>query len=142
MLALTHSPAQAGFVEALGAAPYLLLAVPAGALLDRWDRRTTMICCDILRGLAVGSVPLAYSLGRLTVAHLYAATLVAGTAFVFFDVANGASLPRIVPPAQIARASAALATATWTVSLVGPGLGGLNLLYPFVWRGAQRWHGL
>ncbi len=123
-LALTRSPVQAGFVEAVGSLPYLALALPAGALVDRWDRKATMVWCELVRALAFGSVPLAYAAGRLSMPHLYAVAAVAGSAFVIFDLANNAALPRVVPPAQLARASALLATATWTVSLVGPGLGG------------------
>lgn len=44
-LALTHSPAQAGFIAALQSLPYLLFSLPAGALIDRWDRKRVMIRC-------------------------------------------------------------------------------------------------
>src|SRR5260370_24321947 len=46
ILAVTGSPAQAGFVGALRALPYVIFSLPAGALLDRWDRKRTMILCD------------------------------------------------------------------------------------------------
>ncbi len=39
ILAITHSPAQAGFVAALRSLPYLLVILPAGALVDRWNRK-------------------------------------------------------------------------------------------------------
>jgi len=123
-LALTRSPAQAGFVEAVGSLPYLALALPAGALVDRWDRKATMVWCEFTRALAFSSVPLAYAIGHLSMLHLYVVAAVAGSAFVVFDVANNAALPRVVPPAQLPRASALIGTATWTMSLVGPGLGG------------------
>jgi len=123
-LALTRSPAQAGFVEAVGSLPYLALALPAGALVDRWDRKATMVWCELTRALAFGSVPLAYAVGHLSMPQLYVVAAVAGGAFVVFDLANSATLPRVVPPAQVPRASALIGTATWTVSLVGPGLGG------------------
>ena len=38
ILALTGSAAQAGFAGALRALPYLIFSLPAGALIDRWDR--------------------------------------------------------------------------------------------------------
>jgi MFS family permease len=53
VLALTGSPAQVGFVGALEVAPVLILSMPAGALIDRWDRRRVMIFCDIARALIV-----------------------------------------------------------------------------------------
>lgn len=123
-LALTRAPAQAGFVEAVGSLPYLALALPAGALVDRWDRKATMVWCEGARALAFGSIPLAYAVGHLSLLHLYVVAAVAGAAFVVFDLANNAALPRVVPPAQLPRASALIGTATWAVSLVGPGLGG------------------
>ena len=43
LLALTHSPTQAGFVAATQTVPYVLLSLPAGALVDRWNRKTVMI---------------------------------------------------------------------------------------------------
>src|SRR5579863_8814662 len=70
VLALTHSPAQAGLLTAMRLLPYLLFSSPAGALIDRWDRKAVMIRCDLIRWLALGSVPLAFSLGHLTLIHL------------------------------------------------------------------------
>lgn len=66
VLALTHSPALAGLVTAVRQLPYLLVSLPAGALVDRWNRKKAMIYCDLVRWLALGSVPLAFVLGHLT----------------------------------------------------------------------------
>src|SRR5581483_5940714 len=71
VLALTHSPAQAGFLQALDMLPWLLFSLPLGALLDRWNRKTVMILCDVVRLLALGSVPAAFFLGHLSIVQLY-----------------------------------------------------------------------
>src|SRR5262245_19027721 len=92
VLVLTRSPAQAGIVGALRTLPYVVLCLPVGALVDRWDRRRVMIVCDSGSALAVGSVPLALALGRLTLAQLYVVALVEGTLYVFFNLANTACL--------------------------------------------------
>src|SRR5579864_1701222 len=68
VLALTHSPAAAGFIGAVRVVPYMILSLPAGALVDRWNRKRVMIFCDMGRVLALGSVPVAAVLGRLSVA--------------------------------------------------------------------------
>ena len=94
VLALTHSPAQAGLLTATRLLPYLLFSLPAGALLDRWNRKSVMIGCDLVRWLALGSVPLAFALGHLTLIHLYLVAFVEGTAYVFFSLAQIAALPR------------------------------------------------
>src|SRR6266705_4263150 len=69
VLAITHSPAQAGLIAALRGLPYALFVLPAGALIDRWNRKHVMILCDIGRAIAFGSIPVALILGRLTIAQ-------------------------------------------------------------------------
>src|SRR6185312_10013 len=96
VLALTHSPALAGLLAAARQLPYLLLSLPAGALVDRWDRKRTMIYCDLLRWLAVGSVPLAFVLGHLTLIQLYLVAFIEGTAYVLFSLAQISALPHVV----------------------------------------------
>jgi MFS family permease len=125
VLALTNSPAQAGIVAAARTAPYLILGLPAGALIDRWDRRTVLICCDLARALAMGSVPVAWSLGLLSLLQLVAVALVQGAAVSFANIAQTASLPRLVRKEQIAAAQALNVSSQGIASLVGPGVGGL-----------------
>src|SRR5437879_3468558 len=75
VLYLTGSPAQAGLVGALGALPYVIFCLPAGALVDRWDCKRTMLLCDSVRTLSLGSLPLAYALGHLTLLQIYLVAL-------------------------------------------------------------------
>jgi len=124
VLGLTHSPAQAGFIAAAQAIPYLVLALPAGALIDHWDRKAVMIRCDVARFLALGSVPLAAAVGHLTVPQLYLVALIAGTALVFFNIAQTAALTHVVPAAQRPRANALDQTVASVAALVGLGLAG------------------
>ena len=69
VLALTHSPAQTGLIAAVQVIPYLVFALPAGALIDRWDRKAVMIRCDLARAAALGSVPQAAAWGRSALSH-------------------------------------------------------------------------
>ena len=129
VFALTGSAAQAGFMGAVRAAPYLLLSLPAGALIDRWNRKRVMILCDIGRALALGSIPVALvlqqlGLAHLTLAQLYAVSAVEGSLFVFFNLAEVASLPRVVPKEQLPAANAQNQATDGTSTLVGPLLGG------------------
>jgi predicted MFS family arabinose efflux permease len=101
ILGLTGSPAQAGFAGALRSLAYLLLGLPAGALIDRWDRKRTMMLCDAGRALALGSIPLAAALGHLTIAQLYLVSITEGALFVFFSLAESAALPHVVAKEQL-----------------------------------------
>ncbi|HEX6122285.1 MAG TPA: MFS transporter, partial [Ktedonobacterales bacterium] len=125
VLLLTGSAAIAGLAGALRMLPYLVLTLPAGVLVDRWDRRKLMLACDTGRALALGSIPLALVLGRLSVAQIFAVALVEGTLYVFFDLAETAALPSIVPPEQMPAATAQYLGLTDGVTLLlGPALGG------------------
>jgi MFS family permease len=138
VLSLTHSPAQAGLLTAIRLLPYLLFSLPAGALLDRWNRKTVMISCDLVRWLALGSVPLAFGLGHLTLIHLCIAAFLEGTAYVFFSLAQIAALPQVVSPAHLPQAYALDTTTEYIGMLLGPGLGGFIIgLVPIVAIGAS-----
>src|SRR5499426_1165127 len=111
VLALTNSPIQTGIVAACGAVPRFLLALPAGVLVDRLDRKRVMIACDVLRALALTSIPLALLLGRLSMLQLYIVSFILGTGSIFFFLARVSALPRVVAreqlPAAVARQEAA-----------------------------------
>jgi MFS family permease len=124
VLALTGSPAQTGLVAAIFGLPYLLISLPAGALVDRWDRKRVMIICDTVRAVNMATIPLAAVLGHLSLVQLYIASLVEGTAFVFFNVAEVAALPRVVDKSQIPDAASQNQAAQAASALVSPPLGG------------------
>lgn len=137
VLALTHSPAQAGLMTAMRLLPYLLFSLPAGALVDRWDRKAVMIRCDLMRWIALGSVPLAFSLGHLTLIHLYIVAFLEGTAYVFFSLAQISALPQVVSSDHLPQAYALDTTTEYIGQLLGPSLGGFIIsLAPIVAIGA------
>lgn len=125
VLLLTRSPAQAGFLSASRTLPYVLLGLPAGALVDRWNRRRVMIVCDAGRALALGSIPLAIALGHLALAQLYIVALVEGTLNVFFNLAETAALTHVVSRDQIPTATSLNEVTLSTGTMLGPALGGL-----------------
>lgn len=123
VLSLTGSPAQAGFIGGVRWLPYALLSLPAGALVDQWDRKRVMLICNAGRGLAMASIPITFWLGAVSLPLLYAAALVEGLLYVFSDLANVASIPRIVPKDQL-QSAVAQNNVAWSASaLVGPPLG-------------------
>ena len=136
VLALTGSPQTVGWVSALRITPFVLLCLPVGAMIDRWDRRRVMLWCDAGRGLTVGSLPLAMLWGPPTLAHIVAVAVVEGTLMVFYNLAEVAALPRVVPRAQLPQASALNQAGYATAGIAGPALGTalfqVNRALPFV----------
>ena len=124
VLAMTGSPATAGIVGFIGTLPYILFQLPAGALMDRVDRRRWMIACDVNCLLALGSVPLAAYLGALTIVQLTVVAFIEGTMFVFFRLGEVSAIRIVVPsvhyPAALSQNEARLRAA----SLLGNPIGG------------------
>ncbi|SBT41364.1 MFS transporter [Micromonospora narathiwatensis] len=128
LAALTVLDAGSTEVAALTAAttlPYLLLGIPAGAIVDRLPRRAVLVTADLARALLLASVPLAWAAGLLTLAHLVAVALLAGCATVLFDVAYFAAVPAVVPARRLADANAHLEATRAVGQTAGPGVAGV-----------------
>lgn len=121
---LSHSASLVGLVGGLGTLPYIFLSLIVGALIDRWNRKHVMILCDIGRAINLASVLSVMALGRLTVAQICVNTLIEGTLYVFFNLAEASCLPRVVSKDQISAATSQNEATTGTTVLVGPALGG------------------
>ena len=134
ILALTNSPSAAGVAAALRTIPYLIFCLPVGALIDRWDRKRVMILCDLGRALIVCTVAIALWLDALTVWQLYAVAFIEGSLYVFFNLAEVAALPRLVPAAQLPQAAAQNEAAFGAAEIIGPSLG--TLIYQTFGRAA------
>jgi predicted MFS family arabinose efflux permease len=125
VLAVTGSPAKLGIVAAAGSLPLLVLTVPAGALVDRWNRKRVMIVSDVARCLALTSIAVAVAAGDVTFAQIVVVALVEGTGFVFFSVAERSALPRVVRPEHLPDALARNQVREYTALLAGQPLGGV-----------------
>ncbi len=124
VLVLDATPFEVGLLTAAETAAFLLVGLPAGAWLDRMRKLPVLIRADVVRCLAVGSIPPAAALGVLTMPQLYLVALVTGVATVFFDVAHQSFLPAVLPREQLVGGNGALETVRSSAQIAGPGLGG------------------
>jgi predicted MFS family arabinose efflux permease len=125
VLALTHSPTDAGVVGFLGTIPYLVFQLPAGVLVDRLNRRHLMLASDVIRGLALASVVVTSLTGALTLAQLMAVAFVEGTMFVVFNLGERAAVRFVVPAEQLPAALAQNEARNRAAMLAGRPIGGL-----------------
>lgn len=122
---LTASPGLVAGVAVATTLPWLVFALPAGALADRLDRRYLMVRANLLRALALGLLALAAALGAAGLPALYAAALALGVAETIADTAAQTILPAVVATDRLEGANARLLGAqTVANGFVGPPLGG------------------
>ena len=121
----TDSPALvAGLAVAL-TLPWLLFALPAGALADRLDRRRAMLAANTVRAALLAALALATVAGAGSIWVLYAVALGIGAAETIYDTSAQSILPQVVPRALLSRANGRLFAAELTANeFVGPPLGG------------------
>ena len=115
---------QIGVLSALQTVAFLLIGLPAGAWVDRWRKRRTMIAADLVRVIALASIPLAWWFGALTIGHLMAVAAILGFATVFFDVSYQSFVPAIVGPEHIGEANGRMEASFQVARVGGPGLAG------------------
>jgi predicted MFS family arabinose efflux permease len=125
VLSFTASPALAGVVAFVGGLPFLVWQLPAGGLVDRWDRKRTMIWCDLGRAVAVLSIALALWAGHLTMPQVLIVAFVEGSLFVFFNLAQNAAVPNVVSGEQLPRALAQNEAGARGTALAGGPIGGV-----------------
>jgi predicted MFS family arabinose efflux permease len=104
--------------------PWLLFAVFAGALADRWNRTAMVVVVDLVRALALASLAALILTGTVDIALVLIVMFVLGTAEVFSDTASSTLLPSIVGRDDLVLANARMQTGFVTVyQLAGPPLG-------------------
>jgi MFS family permease len=123
---LTKSPALVAGVALAQRLPWLFMALPAGALADRLDRRRTMIRVDVVRVVVMGAIAIAAGVDVATIPLLYVAALALGVGETLFDTAAQSILPALVGRDDLSRANGRLQAVELTMNqFVGPPLGGV-----------------
>ena len=121
---LSVSPFQLALLGTFEMLPFILFTLPAGAWLDRVRRRPVLIAGDFGRAIALLSIPIAYSLGVLTIWQLYAVGFVTGILTVLFDVADQSYLPVLLEVDDLVEGNAKLQISASAAQIVGPAFGG------------------
>jgi MFS family permease len=125
VLALKASNFEVGVLAACETLAFLLVGLPAGAWVDRLRRRQVLIVGDLGRAVLLGSVPLAWWTGHLTMAQLFVVALLTGVCTVFFDVAYQSYLPHLVGRVNLVEGNAKLEVVRASNQIGGPTVAGL-----------------
>lgn len=129
-LAIHTAASDAGAIVAVQYASLLFFSLFGGVFADRLNRAKVMISSDLLRGVAVLSLPLAGLFGPIQIWHLYVVALLVGAFGSLFDPALQASLPQLTDTKETLHALTGLMDTTQRFArLIGPGLVTLLALF-------------
>jgi putative nucleotidyltransferase with HDIG domain len=103
---VTHSVLAVGLFVAVRAIPNLLVGLPAGQIVDRYDRKVVMVLMDVARMVLIGLLPV---FANAPLAVILAVAFLVSTATVLFNPARAAALPDLVPSRLLSGANSALA---------------------------------
>jgi len=123
---LTRDPLAVSVVTFAGWLPWLLFALPAGALVDRLDRRRVMTAVDAARALVVGALTVAVLAGWASIPLLAVAGFLVGAGQTLVENAAQAMVVAVVgrDPRRLERANGRLvASLTVGQQLAGPPAG-------------------
>ena len=124
VLAFGATAAQTGALQTAQTLPFLLFALPAGVLADRYARRTLMVTAEAVRAgalLVIVGLLTAQALGLYGLAVL---GFVGAAGTVLYSVAAPALVPQLVPRAQLTAANRSIELARSTAFVAGPAAGG------------------
>ena len=110
-LSLTRDPRLIAGVSFATALPWLVLTLPAGVYIDRFNRKHLMIAVNAIRTVLYGLIAYSAWQGSLTIWSFMLILLGVGCCEVIFDMSAQAFLPAIVPPDLLEKANGRLYTA-------------------------------
>src|SRR4051812_45834211 len=130
---ITHDPLSLGLIGLAEALPFIAIALPAGYVADRWNRRTvSLMSLAVLALCSVALLVLSASpatLGRVGITLIYVVIFASGIARSLLQPARQAMSSELVPRHELQNAIAWRSSSWQTAAVVGPALGGL--LYGF-----------
>ncbi|HEX8184881.1 MAG TPA: MFS transporter [Blastocatellia bacterium] len=124
VLEATGSIAQMGLVTGTAGMTCLLSSLVSGIVVDRVNRRSLMIYCDLGRAAAYASLPLTWWLLSASMLAIYALTIIAAIMGTFFVVAYTTVVPNVVKKEQISDANGLLQTTAAVAYVAGPMIAG------------------
>lgn len=122
---LHATPTQMGWLTTVELLPFVLFSLPVGVWLDRVRKLPLYIAGEALLALAVGSVPLAWATGALSMGWLYAVGFVGGMVHTVAGSAAQIVLTQVVPRERLVEAHARNSLASSSAEVAGPGVAGV-----------------
>jgi DHA3 family macrolide efflux protein-like MFS transporter len=107
--------------------PQLLLGLFTGVLIDRWDRKRTMIVADIFIAICSAVIAVMFYLDKVNLAHIYILLALRSVGSAFHVPALQASIPLLVPESQLMRIAGLNQVIHSVGAIAGPALAALMI---------------
>ncbi len=124
ILTLDAGPIEVAVLRGAELGSLMLVGLVAGAWVDRLRRRPVLIWADLGRAVLIGSIPVAFAFGVLSIVQLIVVAALAAALTAFFDAADNAYLPTIVERERLVEANSALAASGSAAETLGFGISG------------------
>lgn len=124
ILGFTGKPVLAGLFGAIQFAVMVLASIPAGAFIDRHDRRRVLVTSEIVRALLATVLAVSLAAGHVWLVEVYLVAAVLGACQPFSSV-RILAVRGVVPAEQVTPALASQQIFSGVAALIGPALGAL-----------------
>ena len=101
-------------------APYVLMSIFAGALTDRFNKKKTMLCCDVLAVICTIIIFWLFNTNRLMVWHLYVLNVISGLMNTVQQPASEVAMTLIIPEKYYQKTSALRSLSRSLISILNP----------------------
>ncbi|MFF5488116.1 MFS transporter [Streptomyces virginiae] len=116
---------QVTLLAAASQAAWLFLGLPAGVIVQKVPLRGLQVTMDLVCAVAMGSIPVAWWLDRLTFGHLLFTALITSLATVLFDIASSTFLPALVSKDELIARNSLMSATDAVTQTGGPSVSGL-----------------
>ncbi len=120
---VTGSALASGTILVVSIIPQFAFGSIGGVFVDRWDRRRTMVVTNVL--LAASLIPLYFVHSESQIWIIYVTVFVEATLEQFFDPAEAAMVPHVVPDEDLVAANALNGQNRQVARLIGSAIGGV-----------------
>src|SRR5256714_8464607 len=130
VILLQASTFEVGLLRVMEYLPFMLFALGAGVVVDRSRPAPLLIGSDLGRMVILGTVPLAFFIGHLSIVQLYIVAFTAGILTLLQGVAQQAAMRALVERDRLIDANSKIGMSDEAAAVAGPGAAGLLIRVP------------
>ena len=124
VLNLTDSAGYVGLIGFASGIPFILVSIPAGVIIDRFDRRQVLIVCQAAAAVISLGLAILVSLGHVQPWQLLLGAFLNGSALAINNATRQTMVPAFVKREHLQNAIAVMSAGQNSTRILGPSLGG------------------